>query len=177
MYVGSNAICVLNWNWWSTQDHSLIKHWSQGTHRCSARVVGLGYSLGLVSRYSMVRSGTLTWREWGLWSKPTLAYCQRTIGPSFNAIQIKIHRSSFPKMKLQMSFVKSQPFRLGFRAVILNATGGCMKNILHVGIWQYSRNLQKPYSINNTRFVQNSKKGSLCIFFICRNEICVPKLR
>ena len=31
-------------------------------------VVGLEeYSLGLVSRYSTVRSGTLTWREWGLW--------------------------------------------------------------------------------------------------------------
>ena len=26
------------------------------------------YSLGLVSRYSTVRSGTLTWHEWGLWS-------------------------------------------------------------------------------------------------------------
>ena len=25
------------------------------------------YSLGMVSRYSTVRSGTLTWREWGLW--------------------------------------------------------------------------------------------------------------
>ena len=68
MYVGSYAICVLNWNWWLTQDHFLIKLWSQRTHRCSARVVGLEeYSLGLVSRYSTVRSGTLTWREWGLW--------------------------------------------------------------------------------------------------------------
>ena len=26
------------------------------------------YSLGMVSRYSTVRSGMLTWREWGLWS-------------------------------------------------------------------------------------------------------------
>ena len=68
MYVGSYAICVLNWNWWLTQDHFLIKHGSQRTHRCSARVVGLEqYSLVLVSRYSTVRSGTLTWREWGLW--------------------------------------------------------------------------------------------------------------
>ena len=67
MYVGSYAICVLNWNWWLTQDHFLIKHWNQRTHRCSARVVGLEeYSLVLVSRYSTVRSGTLTWREWGL---------------------------------------------------------------------------------------------------------------
>ena len=41
MYVGSYAICVLNWNWWLTQDHFLIRHWSQRTHRCSARVVGL----------------------------------------------------------------------------------------------------------------------------------------
>ena len=29
------------------------------------------YPLGLVSRYSTVRSGTLTWREWGLWYKLT----------------------------------------------------------------------------------------------------------
>ena len=41
MYVGSYAICVLNWNWWLTPDHFLIRHWSQRTHRCSARVVGL----------------------------------------------------------------------------------------------------------------------------------------
>ena len=70
MYVGSYANCVLNWNWWLTQDHFLIKHWSQRTQRCSARVVGLErYSLVLVSRYSTMRSGTLTWREWGLWSE------------------------------------------------------------------------------------------------------------
>ena len=70
MYVGSYAICVLNWNWWLTQDHFLIKHWSQRTHRCSARVVGLEeYLLVLVSRYSTVRSGTLIWREWGLWNR------------------------------------------------------------------------------------------------------------
>ena len=36
MYVGLYAICVWNWNWWLTQDHFLIKHWSQRTHRCSA---------------------------------------------------------------------------------------------------------------------------------------------
>ena len=60
MYVALYAICVWNWNWWLTQDHFLIKHWNQCTHRCSAPVVGLeGYSLGLVSRYSTVRSGTL----------------------------------------------------------------------------------------------------------------------
>ena len=71
MYVGPYAICVLNWNWLITQDHFLIEHWSQRTHRCSARVVGLEeYSLVLVSRYSTVRSGTLTWREWGLWLSP-----------------------------------------------------------------------------------------------------------
>ena len=35
---------------------------------CLLSVVGLEkYPLGLVSRYSTVRSGTLTWREWGLW--------------------------------------------------------------------------------------------------------------
>ena len=67
MYVGSYVICALNWNWWLTQNHFLIKHWSQHTHRCSARVVGLEYSLVLVSPYNTVRSGTLTWHEWGLW--------------------------------------------------------------------------------------------------------------
>ena len=36
MYVGLYVICVWNWNWWLTQDHFLIKHWSQRTHRCSA---------------------------------------------------------------------------------------------------------------------------------------------
>ena len=79
MYVGSYAICVLNWNWWwLTQDHFLIKHWSQRTHRCSARVVGLEeYSLMLVSRYSTVRSGTLTWHEWGLCSWDFTAMCWR----------------------------------------------------------------------------------------------------
>ena len=41
MYVGLYAICVCNWNWKLTQDHFLIKHWSQHTHRCSAPVVAL----------------------------------------------------------------------------------------------------------------------------------------
>ena len=70
MYVGLYAICEWNWNWWLTEDHFLIKHWSQRTHRCSAPAVGLEeYSLGLVSRYSTVRSETVTWRKWGLWSR------------------------------------------------------------------------------------------------------------
>ena len=48
-----------------------FKHWSQCKHCFWAPVVGLEeYSLGLVSRYSTVRSGTLTWREWGLWFLP-----------------------------------------------------------------------------------------------------------
>ena len=68
MRVGLYAICVWNWNWWLTQYHFLIKHWSQCTHHCSAPVVGLEYSFWLVSRYSTVRSGTVTWHEWGLWS-------------------------------------------------------------------------------------------------------------
>ena len=68
MYVGFYAICVWNCNWWFTQDHFLIKHWSQHKHRCSAPVVGFEeYSLWLVSRYSTVRPETLTWRKWGLW--------------------------------------------------------------------------------------------------------------
>ena len=79
MYVGPYAICVLNWNWSLTQDHFLITHWSQRTHRCSARVVGLEeYSLGLVSRYSTVSSGTLTWREWGLWFTQSFIQTQIT---------------------------------------------------------------------------------------------------
>ena len=35
MYVGLYAIYVWNWDWKLTQDHSLIKHWSQRTLRCS----------------------------------------------------------------------------------------------------------------------------------------------
>ena len=35
------AICVCNLNWKLIQDHFLIKHWIQHTHRCSAPVVGL----------------------------------------------------------------------------------------------------------------------------------------
>ena len=34
----------------------------------SRAAVAWVYSLGMVSRYSTVRSGTLTWREWGLWA-------------------------------------------------------------------------------------------------------------
>ena len=68
MYVHLYAECVWHWSWWLTQDHFLIKHWSQHPYRCSAPVVSLEeYSLGLVSRYSTVRSKTVTWREWGLW--------------------------------------------------------------------------------------------------------------
>ena len=71
MYVDLYVICVWNWNWWLTQDHFLIKHWSQCSHRCSAPVVGLeDYSLGLVSSYSTAKSGTLIWHEWGLWFNP-----------------------------------------------------------------------------------------------------------
>ena len=58
--MGLYAICVWNWHWWLTQDHFLIKHWSQHKHRCSAPVVGLEeYSLGLVSSPSKWYSGTL----------------------------------------------------------------------------------------------------------------------
>ena len=81
MYVGLYAICVLNWNWWLTQDHFLIKHWSKRTYRCSAsRCWPWEYSLVLVSRYSTVRSGTLTWREWGLcWGRLQNTYKQRVL--------------------------------------------------------------------------------------------------
>ena len=66
--LGLRAICVWNCNWWLTQYHFLIKHWSWHKHRCSPPVVGLEeYSLRLVSHCNTVRSGTLTWREWGLW--------------------------------------------------------------------------------------------------------------
>ena len=44
---------------------------------CLLSVVGLEkYSLGLVSRYSTVRPGTLTWREWGLCNQPLSIFCK-----------------------------------------------------------------------------------------------------
>ena len=51
------------------------------------------YSLGMVSRYSMVRSGTVTWREWCLWMWPMLLwihlmihiYPLRVINPELNS--------------------------------------------------------------------------------------------
>ena len=68
MYISSCSIRSWNWNRKLTQDHFLIEHWIQRTHRCpAARCWPWVYSLGMVSRYSTVRSGTLTWREWGLW--------------------------------------------------------------------------------------------------------------
>ena len=70
MYISSCSIRSWNWNRKLTQDHFLIEHWIQRTHRCpAARCWPWVYSLGMVSRYSTVRSGTLTWREWGLWWK------------------------------------------------------------------------------------------------------------
>ena len=69
MYISSCSIRSWNWNRKLTQDHFLIEHWIQRTHRCPAvRCWPWVYSLGMVSRYSTVRSETLTWREWGLWS-------------------------------------------------------------------------------------------------------------
>ena len=63
MYVGLYAICVWNWNWWLTQNHFLIKHWSQRTHRCSAvrclpwEVIGAGQPL----QHGEVRDTNLAW--------------------------------------------------------------------------------------------------------------------
>ena len=69
MYISSCSIRSWNWNRKLTQDHLLIEHWIQRTQRCpAARCWPWVYSLVLVSRYSTVRSETLTWREWGLWS-------------------------------------------------------------------------------------------------------------
>ena len=71
-----------NWNWRLTEDYFLIKHWSQHTHRYSAPVVGLEeYSLGLVSRNSTLKSGTLTLCEWRLWFHPhqPFIHCMVTI--------------------------------------------------------------------------------------------------
>ena len=69
MYIISFSIRSWNWNRKLTQDHFLIEHWIQRTQRCpAARCWPWVYSLVLVSRYSTVRSETLTWREWGLWS-------------------------------------------------------------------------------------------------------------
>ena len=67
MYVGLHAICVCNWNWKLTQDHFLIKHWSQRTHRCLAPVVGLEeYSAHDWRAATSVQCAPITWREWGL---------------------------------------------------------------------------------------------------------------
>ena len=72
MYISSCSIRSWNWNRKLTQDHFLIEHWIQRTHRCPAvRYWPWVYSLGMASRYSTVRSGTLTWREWGLWARPS----------------------------------------------------------------------------------------------------------
>ena len=68
MYISSCSIRSWNWNRKLTQDHFLIEHWIQRTQRCpAARCWPWVYSLVPVSRYSTVRSETLTWREWGLW--------------------------------------------------------------------------------------------------------------
>ena len=44
------------------------------------------YSLGLGSRYSTVRSGTLTWREWGLWHKPCAYLLGRTVHDNLDCL-------------------------------------------------------------------------------------------
>ena len=78
MYISSCSIRSWNWNRKLTQDHFLIEHCIQRTHRCPAvRCWPWVYSLGIVSRYSTVRSGTLTWREWGLWYVLTVLLLSR----------------------------------------------------------------------------------------------------
>ena len=44
------------------------------------------YSLGLDSRYSTVRSVTLTWREWGLWHKPCAYLLGRTVHDNLDCL-------------------------------------------------------------------------------------------
>ena len=82
MYISSCSIRSWNWNRKLTQDHFLIEHWIQRTQCCpAARCWPWVHSWVLVSRYSTVRSETLTWREWGLWSWPTTVPCKgRTTG-------------------------------------------------------------------------------------------------
>ena len=45
------------------------------------------YSLGLGSHYSTVRSGTLTWREWGLWHKPCAYLLGRTVHDNLDCLR------------------------------------------------------------------------------------------
>ena len=64
MYVGLYAICVWNWNWWLTQDHFLIKHWNQRTHRCSAVRCwpwGVFIGAGQPLQHGEVRDTNLAW--------------------------------------------------------------------------------------------------------------------
>ena len=64
MYVGLYAICVWNWNWWLTQDHFLIKHWSQRTHRYSAVRCwpwGVFIGAGQPLQHGEVRDTNLAW--------------------------------------------------------------------------------------------------------------------
>ena len=70
---------------------SLIQGWA-----IAARCWPWVYSLGMVSRYSTVRSGTLTWREWGLWTRPPGAMPCPTIyllwrWPAYNSHEQALH--------------------------------------------------------------------------------------
>ena len=62
--MGLYAIWVWNWNWWLTQDHFLIKHWSQRTHRCSAVRCwpwGVFIGAGQQLQHGEVRDTNLAW--------------------------------------------------------------------------------------------------------------------
>ena len=62
--MGLYVICVWNWNWWLTQDHFLIKHWSHRTHRCSAVRCwpwGVNIGAGQSLQHGEVRGTNLAW--------------------------------------------------------------------------------------------------------------------
>ena len=92
MYISSCSIRSWNWNRKLTQDHFLIEHWIQRTQRCpAARCWPWVYSLVLVSRYSTVRSETLTWRKWGLW---TMASPTRVMETPYFTTRVTIYQHS-----------------------------------------------------------------------------------
>ena len=81
---------------------------------CSAPFVGLEeYSMELVSRYSTVRSGTITWREWGLWFP---IFCHFWIRPilSVGMVGIRCQHNICSSSKHQIGYFWATPTSSGW---------------------------------------------------------------